>query len=100
MTIPVLAVRVSVTSVEVGEMDEELEIELAKQLEVRAEMTLVLLLSDLEMDIEIQFQIPLVAILFRLLILMESQVLFLSSIEKRLEMTVFSSRRLCAGAHF
>lgn len=100
MTIPGLAVRVSVTSVEVGKMEEELEVELVKQLDVRAEMTLVLLLPELEMDIEIQFQIPLVAILFRLSILMESQVLSLNSIEMRLEMIVFSSRRLCASAHF
>lgn len=71
-----------------------------KQIEVRAEMTLVLLLPELEMDIEIQFQIPLVAILFQLPILMESQVLFLNSIETRLEMIVVSSRRLYAGVHF
>lgn len=98
-TIPGLAIRVSVTSVEVGEMEEQLEIELVKQIEVRVEMMLVLLSPELEMDIEIQFQIPPVAILFQLPILMESQVLFLNSIEMRLEMIVVFSRRLCAGVH-
>jgi hypothetical protein len=72
-----LAVRVSITSAEVREVENELEAERVRQLEVRVETTLVLFESDLGTHIEIHLQIPVAGILIWVQISMDSTVLSL-----------------------
>ena len=63
MSVFALAVRVLITSVEVREVENELETALVGQSEVRVETTLVLFELDSGTHIEIQLQIPVVGIL-------------------------------------
>lgn len=77
MTIFGLSARVSITSGEVREVENELETALVEQLEVRVETTLVLFGLELGTHIEIQFQIPVAGILTRVQISMDSRILSL-----------------------